>query len=236
MERDGPALSGGARGVLIISAVELGIFGTVFALGWLASRATREELLLRWRPGFWVVPLGIGYSIAIRLAAGVAVVAIILVMVLTGIVPKDKVEEFTMENRPQVEAVVDVPAIKNDPAYFWLSVTLVSFVVAGLREELWRSGFLAGMRGLWPRQFGSRLGQIGAVCVGAVIFGLAHIPMGALAVVITGILGLFLGLIMVLHRSIWPAVIAHGVFDATTFALLPWAMDFMKDVQKAVGH
>jgi hypothetical protein len=30
---------------------------------------------------------------------------------------------------------------------------------------------------------------------------------------------------MVLHRSIWPAVIAHGMFDATTFALLPWVIE-----------
>jgi hypothetical protein len=33
---------------------------------------------------------------------------------------------------------------------------------------------------------------------------------------------------MVLHRSIWPAVIAHGMFDATSMALLPWAMDHLR--------
>jgi len=37
-----------------------------------------------------------------------------------------------------------------------------------------------------------------------------------------GILGLFLGVLIVLHRSIWPAVIAHGLFDATSMAVLPW--------------
>ena len=95
---------------------------------------------------------------------------------------------------------------------------------------------IAGMRALWPRFFGSRLGQIAAVSVGAIIFGFGHLPMGGLAVVITAVLGFCLGLIMVLHRSIWPAVIAHGVFDATTFALLPWLMDFMRDTQKAIGH
>jgi membrane protease YdiL (CAAX protease family) len=30
------------------------------------------------------------------------------------------------------------------------------------------------------------------------------------------------------HRSIWPAVIAHGMFDATTFALLPLAMQHLQ--------
>jgi membrane protease YdiL (CAAX protease family) len=44
------------------------------------------------------------------------------------------------------------------------------------------------------------------------------------------VLGIFLGLIMVYHRSIWPAVLAHGFFDATSMAVLPWAMDFIKKV------
>jgi hypothetical protein len=30
---------------------------------------------------------------------------------------------------------------------------------------------------------------------------------------------------MVLHLSIWPAVIAHGLFDAATFAALPLLAD-----------
>ena len=38
------------------------------------------------------------------------------------------------------------------------------------------------------------------------------------------ILGVGLGAIMVYHQSIWPAVFAHGIFDATTFALLPLAL------------
>ncbi|MSU57573.1 MAG: hypothetical protein EXS35_05240 [Pedosphaera sp.] len=177
IERDGPALSGSAKGLLFVCGAELLIFGVIFALGWLASRASRDELLLRWRPGFWVVPLGVGYSIAIRLAAGVVAVAVMLVVMATGKVSSDSIEQFTLDNRPQVETIVDVPAMKSSPAYFWLTITLVSFVVAGLREELWRSGFLAGMRALWPRAFGSRFGQIGAVAIGAVIFGLGHLPM-----------------------------------------------------------
>jgi hypothetical protein len=29
---------------------------------------------------------------------------------------------------------------------------------------------------------------------------------------------------MVFHRSIWPAVIAHGAFNATSMALIPWVL------------
>ncbi len=33
-------------------------------------------------------------------------------------------------------------------SFFWLTLTLVSFVVAGVREEMWRAGTLAGLRAL----------------------------------------------------------------------------------------
>ena len=46
------------RGLLFACGVEITLFSVVFGLGWLASRASREELFFRWRPGWWVVPLG----------------------------------------------------------------------------------------------------------------------------------------------------------------------------------
>ena len=67
----------------------------------------------------------------------------------------------------------------------------------------------------------------------AVVFGAMHLRMGVLAAVGAGVLGLFLGLIIVLHKSIWPAVIAHGLFDATTLALLPVWMEKVRHLQ---GH
>ena len=141
-----------------------------------------------------------------------------------------------MTHRPNPEAIVDVSAMRGNPVYFWLVLTVVSFVLAGLREELWRSAFLAGLRALWPQHFGSRAGQIVAVAVAAAFFGFAHLGMGLIAVLIAGLLGFGLGLIMVFHRSIWPAVIAHGMFDATSLALLPWIVDKLHAIQQTVGH
>jgi hypothetical protein len=74
---DRPALSSNPLGLLIVCTISIVLFSIVFALGWLASRASREELLLRWRPGWWVVPLGIGYSVAIRFAAGIVLLVVI---------------------------------------------------------------------------------------------------------------------------------------------------------------
>ena len=204
---------------------ELLIFGAVFGLAWLASRASRDELLLRWRPLF--IPLGLGYSVAIRLIVAFVLVTLATVLVLSGLITPQALQEFATANRPDVETLVDVSALRHNPLYFWLSVTVVSFVVAGGREELWRSAFLAGLISLWPSQFGSRLGQVLAVTIAAIIFGLGHLSQGVLGVGLTGCLGFVLGLIMVLHRSVWPAVIAHGAFDATSLSLLPWALDLL---------
>lgn len=223
-----PALSSHAAGLLLVGGVNLLIFATVFALAWLASRADREQLRLRWRGGAWVVPLAVGYSVALRLLVGLAAILVTMVLISLRLTTPEAASRYGLANRPQVEAIVDVNALQHDPAYYWLTLTFVSFVVAGLREELWRSAFLAGMKALWPRPFGSRGGQMAAVAVAAVVFGFGHLRLGMLASLAAGLLGLGLGAIMVWHRSIWPAVIAHGMFDASSFALLPWAMEQMQ--------
>jgi membrane protease YdiL (CAAX protease family) len=221
----GPALSGNVRGLLIVCGVEIILFSLVFGLGWLASRASREELLFRWRPGWWVVPLGIAYSVAIRFALFVVVMVVVVILLTTHASTPETLQGFVSANRPNVETLVSVSAMRNNPSYFWLTVTLVSFVVAGLREEIWRAGTLAAMRALWPRAFASRGGQCLAVTLIAVLFGAMHLGMGPIAAAMAGVLGWLLGMIMVLHKSIWPAVIAHGLFDATTMAMLPWSLE-----------
>ena len=151
------------KGLVIVCAIELAVFGIVFGLAWLASRASREDLLWRWRGGFWTIPLGIGYSVAIRLALAIILIAVAVMLLATRLATPQGLQDFMMANRPDVEKLVDVSALRQNPVYFWLTLTLVSFGVAGFREELWRSSFLAGLRTLWPRRFGSTGGQIAAV-------------------------------------------------------------------------
>ncbi len=215
-----PALSHNAPGLLRVCFFELAIFGVVFGLAWLASRASRQDLLLPWRGGFWALPLSIAYSVALRLAVAFAAAVVGTALILSRLISLEGLRQFLFANRPDIEALINIPALRHDPLYFWLMMTLVSFIVAGFREELWRCSFLAGMRALWPQNFGTQVGQLGAVAIGAVIFGLGHLAMGPLAVLPTTLLGFGLGAILVLHRSIWPAVLAHGFFDATTFLLI----------------
>ena len=220
-----PALAQNAPGLLRVCAFQLGVFALIFALGWVASRASSEDLLLKWRPRLWTIPLGIAYSVGLRLALALIAVFVVVGLMLTQLVKPDDLQHLVQNNRPDVHALVDVKALRNDPLYFWLNLTLVSFVVAGLREELWRAAVLAALRKLWPAWFGSMPGQIAAVGIAAAVFGFGHVSQGPLAIAAAGLLGFGLGTIMVLHRSVWPAVIAHGLFDATTFAALPWLFE-----------
>lgn len=226
-----PALGHGPGGLLKVSAVELLGFCLIFALAWVFSRARAEDLLLRWRQGIWPIPLGIGYSVALRIGIGIVVGIVATLVLATKMVSQEQLQSFLSANRPDVEVLVDVTALKQNPVYYWLSITVVSFVVGGLREELWRAAFLAGMAHAWPTRFGSRAGMMIAALMAAAIFGLGHAVQGPVAVLLTGGLGFGLGLIMILHRSIWPAVIAHGMFNATSMALIPWALDSLRSFQ-----
>ena len=217
----GPALTHTPQGLIFVCLIDLLFFTIVFGLAWLASRATREQLLLRWRPGFWVIPLGVAYSIGIRVAVVLIAIAVTVVLLATGL-DQQQVNQFWRSSQPDVTSMVSITAARSDPAYAWLLLTLVSFVSAGLREELWRAGTLAGMRALWPKAFGSGNGQLLAIVIIAIAFGLGHLRLGVLGATVAGLLGFLLGLIMIIHRSIWPAVIAHGSFDALTFAILSW--------------
>jgi len=219
-EHQAPVLSRSSPGLLIAAGAELAIFGMVFAFAWLASRPSWDDLLLRWRGGFRVVPLGIAYSIALRLSVAIVMIIISTALIASGAMSTESLQEFFRANQPRTETIVDPSTMRNDPIYFLLMLTVISFVVAGLREELWRSAFFSGLRALAPALFNSVKGQIAAAAVAAIVFGVGHLAMGWLAVVMAALLGFGLGTIMLLHRSIWPAVIAHGLFDATTFVLL----------------
>lgn len=221
-----PALLGTTEGLLIVCGFQIALFLVVFGLGWLASRASPEMLLLKWRQGWLTVPIGLAYSIAMRIGIGIVLAVIVAVLLTTGLLPRESLAAFTEEGRTAAEKIVDLSAMQNNRAYFWLTITLVSFVVAGLREELWRAGSLAAMRALWPNLFEGRDGQIAGVACIAIVFGLGHLAYGPVSAAMAAILGFILGVIMVMHQSIWPAVIAHGAFDATTFALVPWVQHF----------
>jgi membrane protease YdiL (CAAX protease family) len=224
----GPAMPADLASLAILCAVEVGGFAAVFGAAWFFSRATRDELLLRWRGSLQPIAWGIVYSVLLRVVIAMVMTAVILPIYFKK--GEAAIEEF----RPKTEATVNMKAMK-DPLYVAFTVTVVSFVMAGFREELWRAGMLAGLAGIAPSVFRSRKGQYLAVAIAALIFGLGHLPQGWGGVAVTAALGFGLGWIMVRHQSAWEAILAHGFFDATTFAALYVVLTYFPKALKGVA-
>jgi membrane protease YdiL (CAAX protease family) len=93
-----------------------------------------------------------------------------------------------------------------------------AFIGAGFYEEFVFRGFL--MQGL-AMCFGASRGAWVAACViQAALFGAAHAYQNPLGMVITGSLGLLMGVIVLASgRNLWPVIIGHGLYDASRFVL-----------------
>jgi membrane protease YdiL (CAAX protease family) len=202
--------------LLRVSVYEMLYLALPFYIVWLASRFTAKQLLLKWRGGVMPVVLGFAFSFALRIAIMMALVAVVIIWMLFAGTHAQGLEQL----RSQSEHLVNATALVRDPVYFALCLTLISFVVAGLREELWRAAMLAGCEALFPAQFANWPGRAAAVVIAGLLFGLGHTTQGLAGVGVTTLLGVGLGAIMLWRRSIWEAVIAHGFFDATTFFFL----------------
>lgn len=225
----GPALPTTVKGLLYVSWTELCLFALVLGFALYSSRATREQLLLKWQKGIFPVLWGFLYSIGLRVGVTFLIIPIVL---LSKLVTNGKTEDLV----PHIEHTLDPKALGSTPLYLILMLTLVSFVVAGLREELWRTGMLAGLKALFPWLFENRMRQMIAVCIVAIFFGFGHLSQGLMGVAMTTALGVGLGAILVFHGSIWPAVIAHGFFDATSFFLLYVIAKYFRPLLEQMFH
>lgn len=220
-----PIIPTNSLSLLLVMSAEILTFGFVFGLAWLASRASAGQLMLTWKNGLRTIWRGFLYSIGLRLL-------IVLVLLLLGLVATGwgiSSEDLGKKLHPQTEQLVNAQALVKDPLYLFLNLTFVSFIVAGLREEFWRAGMLAGLFAVFPRLFDNPRGRLAAVGLAALVFGVGHLVQGWGGVAMTTLLGVGLGAIMVYHRSIWEAVLAHGFFDAGTFAMLYLLARFRPD-------
>jgi membrane protease YdiL (CAAX protease family) len=205
-----------AAGLVRMTLEGVLIFLIFFVAAWLVSRVTGAQLLLRWRRGGIPLLWGLAYSVGLRIllvvVIGVPLVAWKLLSGSTALQPDDV--------RDRLDHLVRSNAVTDNPVYLALALTLVSFVLGGLREELWRSAMLAGIKQLFPKGFERTSGKVAAVLVVAALFGSGHISQGGLGVAMASVVGAALGAIMLWHRSIWEATIAHGLFDASTFVMI----------------
>jgi len=97
-----------------------------------------------------------------------------------------------------------------------LTLTMIFYVLvgAGFYEEFMYRGFL--MQTLAMFFGGSRAAWWVALVIQSLLFGASHAYQNPLGMLITGTIGFFLGLLVLLTgRNLWAAIIGHGVFDAS---------------------
>ncbi|MDH7517330.1 MAG: type II CAAX endopeptidase family protein [Candidatus Thermoplasmatota archaeon] len=100
-----------------------------------------------------------------------------------------------------------------------LSVASMFFVIIfqSISEEIFFRGFLFEKIGLVA-------GDMIAIFITAVLFGLAHISYGKIyPVVMPVIMGVFLGFIVVKTKNLYSAITAHMIFNLSTFILYLFA-------------
>ena len=85
--------------------------------------------------------------------------------------------------------------------HFWFVA-----VTAGICEEILYRGFLFSFLRAWT-------GIIGAIVISSIVFGWAHIYQGYRFVPRTALVGLFLAVIVVVTKSLWPAILIHAAID-----------------------
>jgi membrane protease YdiL (CAAX protease family) len=215
-DRGVPHLPPSVVGLLDITLAEAALFLVWFGAGWLLIRPSRDQLLVRRLDG--LRPVITGLSVAVMLWLALALVGAVALLFATNVM---HVSEQTLQAwRPRVDRLVSSEVLRRNPLYLVLATTIVSFGLAGFREELWRSALLFGVRSVWPRSEQSRSATAVTVFGVALLFGLGHWPQGRGGIVATVMLGTAFGGILVRRDSLWEAVFAHGFFDAANFLLL----------------
>lgn len=99
---------------------------------------------------------------------------------------------------------------------------MVLSITAGICEEVLFRGFVPGYLVGWT-------GPILAIAISCVLFGFAHVYLGAQQVLRTSVVGALLAGIVVASGSLWPAMIVHATLDLNSGDLGFHALSRVRD-------
>ncbi len=107
---------------------------------------------------------------------------------------------------------------------FYVQLLLLSWTIAAFGEELLFRGYLLGrIAGLLG---GGRAAHGAALVLQAAAFGAAHLYQGLSGVLVTGSVGLVLGLLFLrARRNLWVVIIAHGLIDTVSLTAFYLGLD-----------
>jgi sodium transport system permease protein len=161
-------------------------------------------LAARLRAGSFTVPLGLGRPTARGLLGGLLIGASGWIVLATLILP---IQEALFPTPDAIEQALEGLVAPDQP----LALTLFAVAITpAVCEELLCRGAVA-------RSLDRSLGRAGAVVVSALLFGLLH--MSAYRFVPTFLLGVALALITLGTRTLWPAMLAHALNNASVVLL-----------------
>jgi uncharacterized protein len=163
--------------------------------------------MTHWRP--WAA-LELGASTPLRLGIGFALAALYLSLAWTqrrAILARPGRLERVRRQLGSADALL--PRTPGERRGFAMVA-----VTAGICEEVLYRGFVMWYVAAWfaplvPHAISVAL----AVVISSVLFGFAHVYLGAAHVLKTAIAGLVFALIVVSAGSVWPAIIIHAAMD-----------------------
>ncbi len=202
-----------AAGALAVSASDvLGVTGdalTLAQLGILTAAYTLPFSVVwqRARAAGVTLAAALGFR---RFEAGRSIAAAIGTVVIARLV---NVAYTSLLSALGVEppSAIDITRLFPDTPVGIVATVLLALLVAPLAEEaLFRGVIYAGLR--------DRYGELVGLVVSSGVFAAFHFELYVFAPIF--VLGLLLGRIMSRSRSLWPAVIAHALFNASALVIL----------------
>ena len=188
-----PVTAAGQLSLSYVVVLSLADAALVLLLVWLLLRAHAERPV--------AVFFGArGFGGEVLLGIGLVPAALLIVAIIFGIMVHVAPWLHNVPENP-LEALIRSPATA-----VWFGV--VAVVAGGLREEVQRAFIL--------RRFEQHLGGgVVGLVIFSVAFGLGHVVQGWDAVVATGLLGAFWGVVYLKRRSVVAPLVCHAIFNLT---------------------
>lgn len=192
-----PALIPSEAGIMLSN---VGILVIIFGAGYLKGTGTKDIGLIAPRSWSKTISLGLLYSLVIFLVFRITIGPLLEIM--TG-------EERDLSRFDYL--------VGNTPALF--QTILMLWIMAGFIEEVVFRGFMISNTAAIFKN--SKTGWYIGVAFSSFLFAVVHGYQGISGILLTGLAGLFFGLLFLKHKNnLWILVIAHGVTDMSAAILI----------------
>jgi uncharacterized protein len=179
------------------------------------------------RLAYTTIGLGLPNARVLLLSAVAAIPACYLVSAIMGflflatnlLIGGESIEDTARQRQEFFDMVPE--------STIWTFILFAAFT--GLHEEVLFRGFAM------PRLIAVFNSKWAGIAACSAIFGMAHIYQGTMSIFQTAGLGLLFCLVSYFARSIWPAVIAHALFNGINLALIPILRDMLPEMLKQVS-